>query len=250
MLYGICILVYTLHSSCVSGVRLYSGLSDSVIDNFTMLMASQFYDNDQNSDGQNDGLWCQSDRNQTAIGVWYSPSGSTLNLDSGFPLYYSNTAITGQAGLLRNGGLTGNEGIYWCIIADQNGNDQRLYVALHTDTQYISTSTILVTTPLSFQLLSDANADPPEFSLSFTTTTRPPTTVTCTVNGTHISISDVIRTVVRATVTYEIQVSVIIRMRAAGTYQCTCSNARIDNHADLSSVNTSTFITGKISLNF
>ena len=41
-----------------------------------------------------------------------------------------------------------------------------------------------------FQLLSTRDANPPVFSLSFTVTDRPPTTVTCSVNGNSFTISD------------------------------------------------------------
>ena len=41
-----------------------------------------------------------------------------------------------------------------------------------------------------FQLLFTRNANPTVFSLSFTVTDRPPTTVACSVNGNSFTISD------------------------------------------------------------
>ena len=85
-------------------------------------------------------------------------------------------------------------------------------------------------TPPMFQLLSTSDANPPVFSLSFTVTDRPPTTVTCSVNGNTFTISDndLIRIVEDAMDPINVTVTVIVRMRVAGMYYCTISNERTD----------------------
>ena len=87
----------------------------------------------------------------------------------------------------------------------------------------------------SFQLLSSVDTDPPVFSLSFNVTDRPPTNVTCSINGNQFNISenDLIRTVIRTQDNNEpsdsilVQVSVIFRIRVAGLYQCFVTTNRI-----------------------
>ena len=73
------------------------------------------------------------------------------------------------------------------------------------------------------------------FSLSFNVTDRPPTNVTCSINGNQFNISDndLIRTVIRTQDNNEpsdsilVQVSVMFRLRVAGLYQCTVTTDRI-----------------------
>ena len=87
----------------------------------------------------------------------------------------------------------------------------------------------------SFQLLSSVIADPPVFSLSFNVTDRPPTNVTCSIDGYQFIISDndLIRTVIRTQDNNEpsdsilVQVSVMFRLRVAGLYQCNVTTDRI-----------------------
>ena len=113
-------------------MRLYLSYENRVIPNYFMVRASQFYDVDQNDDGQNDGIWCQSALNESIIGVWYLPNGSPVPTQSGAsPLQSYNTNVNGQAGLLRRGGLASFEGLYSCIIPNKEGINQTLYVAVY-----------------------------------------------------------------------------------------------------------------------
>ena len=59
-------------------MKLYLNYEDRIIPNYRMVRATQFYDVDQNDDGQNDGIWCQSALNESMIGVWYLPNGSPV----------------------------------------------------------------------------------------------------------------------------------------------------------------------------
>ena len=118
-----------------------------------MIYAGQFHDNDRDhpntpdiasnnqspdgADGQNDGVWCQSALNQTMIGSWYLPNGSPVpTAVNAIPVRSYNVNITGQFGLLRNGGIGGYQGLYTCIIPNENGINQTLYVAAYANSEY------------------------------------------------------------------------------------------------------------------
>ncbi len=76
-----------------------------------------------------------------------------------------------------------------------------------------------------FSLVSTTrDTDPPVFTLCFNVTTLPPSTVTCTVNGTMIDIpdEDIDRSVTEAQYPdTSVLVTVTIRSRQSGSYQCT-----------------------------
>ena len=118
-------------------MRLYLSYENRVIPNYFMVRGSQFYDIDQNVDGQNDGIWCQSALNESMIGVWYLPNGSPVPTQSGAsPLESYNTNVTGQVGLLRRGGIASFQGLYSCIIPNEEGVNQTLYVAAYRDSTF------------------------------------------------------------------------------------------------------------------
>ncbi|XP_019860309.1 PREDICTED: uncharacterized protein LOC109588604 [Amphimedon queenslandica] len=132
-----------------TGVRLFLGEENVTIANFSMIAAGLFHDTDIDEpgnavsvggspDGQNDGLWCQSSLYQNMIGTWYYPDGTTVPLGSGSPLFANNTA-TGQIGLLRNGGIGGIQGLYSCVIPNEEGINQTLYVAAYGNTDFYDT---------------------------------------------------------------------------------------------------------------
>ena len=129
------------------------GEGNITISNFSMIYAGQFHDSDidspntpdipsnnQSPDGQNDGVWCQSALNQTMIGSWYLPNGSPVpTAVNATPVQSYNVNITGQVGLLRNGGIGGYQGLYTCIIPNEKGINQTLYVAAYGNSEYILT---------------------------------------------------------------------------------------------------------------
>ena len=79
---------------------------------------------------------------------------------------------------------------------------------------------------MQFSLLSTSRlATPPVFSLSFNVSDGPPTTVSCTVNGNEIS-TELSRVIVDSTGSIT-RVTVAVRLREAGNYQCIVSNARV-----------------------
>ena len=111
-----------------------------------MIYATQFYNVDQNMDPNNinDALWCQSANTGSNIGVWYYPNGTEVPLfdgDSTDPLAPSpvfSKRFSGQIALARRAGLRGYEGLYKCIIPDENGVNQTLVVGAYTTSGYNS----------------------------------------------------------------------------------------------------------------
>ena len=126
-------------------MRLYLALENRTIPNYFMVRGSQFFDKDQNNDGSIDGIWCQSALNESMIGQWYSPDRSpvpTEDIDppshTDEPLQSYNTDVTGQVGLLRDAGIGSVQGLYSCIIPNEKGVNQTLYVAAYGDNAFAS----------------------------------------------------------------------------------------------------------------
>ena len=130
-------------------MRLYLGEEVRVLPDFSVIANVQFHDDDRdrpgmtgNPDGLNDGLWCQSANTGSMIGTWYLPDGtqvSTVDIDSPINLPYAYHD-TGQIGLLRDAGIASLQGLYRCVIPDENGTDQTLWVAAYKNTNFNSDS--------------------------------------------------------------------------------------------------------------
>ena len=105
-----------------------------------MIYAGQFFDVDKNSDNISDALWCQSANNGSNIGLWYFPDGTQVLLYNGSlmsgPSPIFSKRFTGQIALARKGGLLGYEGLYTCIIPDENGVNQTLVVRPYRNNAY------------------------------------------------------------------------------------------------------------------
>ena len=81
---------------------------------------------------------------------------------------------------------------------------------------------------MKFSLISTRDANPPVFTLSFNVSDGPPTDVACT-DGTNpltIDSSDLSHVIVNGPQSVT-QLTVTVRMRQAGIYQCNVSNARV-----------------------
>ena len=78
--------------------------------------------------------------------------------------------------------------------------------------------------------MSTREANPPVFTLTFNVSDGPPTDVNCTDGSNPFTIAsgDLSRVVVNGPGSVT-QVTVTVRMRQGGTYQCTISNARVSN---------------------
>uniref|UniRef100_A0A1X7TGW4 Ig-like domain-containing protein n=1 Tax=Amphimedon queenslandica TaxID=400682 RepID=A0A1X7TGW4_AMPQE len=215
-------------------VRLYLPYEGRIIPDYSMIYASQFYDQNEDNDDNdiNDALWCQSANGVTNIGVWYYPNGTEVPLfdgpidDSSAPSPVFSKRFSGQIALARSGGLSGYEGLYKCIIPDENGVNQTLVVGAYTDTVYNNNDGPDADPTMQFSLLSTSRlATPPVFSLSFNVSDGPPTTVSCSVNGNGIS-TELSRVIVNGSGSVT-RVRVTVRLREAGNYQCTVFNARV-----------------------
>ena len=123
----------------ITGVQLYLPYENRTIPDFSMIYGGQFYNIDKNNDvsNVNDALWCQSANNGFDIGLWYYPDGTQVPLfngafdNSSAPSPIFSKRFTGQIALARNGGLQGYEGLYTCIIPDENGVNQTLVVGAY-----------------------------------------------------------------------------------------------------------------------
>ena len=130
----------------MTGVQLYLPYVDKIIPNYSMIYAGQFYGDDQDTDGTADALWCQSANNGSDIGVWYYPNGTQVPLftgaldDSSAPRPLFSKRFNGQIALARRAGLSGIEGLYTCIIPDENGVNQTLVVGVYTNSVYNNNS--------------------------------------------------------------------------------------------------------------
>ena len=125
-------------------MRLYLGEEVRVLRDFSMIAARQFHDDDQDSpdidssDGLNDGIWCQSANNGSMIGIWYLPDGTQVSTvdDSNFPFHVFH--VTGQIGLLRDTGIFSYQGLYSCVIPDENGTNQTLWTSIYGNDNFES----------------------------------------------------------------------------------------------------------------
>ena len=132
----------------MTGVQLYLPYVNKIIPDYSMIYAGQFFDVDQNNDPNDiaDSLWCQSANNGSDIGVWYYPNGTQVPLFTGAfddlstpsPLF--SKRFNGQIALARRAALFGVEGLYTCIIPDENGVNQTLVVGVYTNSTYNNNS--------------------------------------------------------------------------------------------------------------
>ena len=58
--------------------------------------------------------------------------------NANFPLYAYHE--TGQIGLLKDAGIPSLQGLYSCVIPDENGVDQTLWVAAYANSVFNSNS--------------------------------------------------------------------------------------------------------------
>ena len=139
---------------------MYLGEEVRVLSDFSMITNRQFHDNDNDSpgskspDGLNDGIWCQSANTGSMIGTWYLPDGTqvpTADIDSPINIPLFAYHVTGQIGLLRDGGITGI-GLYSCVIPDENGINQTLWLAAYDCSDFDSNGKAVLNYELYFIL--------------------------------------------------------------------------------------------------
>ena len=116
-----------------------------------MVYASQFYSTnfDRDPTDTNDAMWCQSANATSNIGLWYYPNGTEVPIfdgvfiDPSAPSPVFSKRYSGQIALARRAGLAGHEGLYKCIIPDENGVNQTLVVGVYRDSTYNSNSELI-----------------------------------------------------------------------------------------------------------
>ena len=128
----------------MTGVQLYLPYVNETIPDYSMIYAGRFFNVDLNNDSTNDALWCQSANNGSDIGVWYYPNGTQVPLFTGNfkdgPSPVFSKRFNGQIALARRYRLSGIEGLYTCIIPDENGVNQTLVVGAYRNITYNSNS--------------------------------------------------------------------------------------------------------------
>ena len=234
-----------------------------LLPDYYMITSQQFPDTENAEDGDKfpEGIWCEH-YTQGTYGTFYYPNGTEVVVWTGT---FSNDRTTNDyAGpdpifqtdeqlvytiLLRDQDSTtpftsDYEGLYKCIIDDRTLVVGVYNTSTYNDNSELIMSCVVIVYNISLHFIAGPKAgdmslslistpryvDPPVFNLRFIVTNGPPTDVTCTgpnsfsINQTS---DDLSREVVNdGTAT---MVTVTVRMREGGNYQCTVSNARVGN---------------------
>ena len=229
-----------------------------------------------NSDRFIEGIWCQHNKSNI-YGTFYYPNGTKVvvytgtfnydrtenNYNGPDPIFQTDKQLTYTV-LLKDKDSTAPitsdyEGLYKCII-----DDRTLVVGVYDTSTYNANSELMmgcvVIVYISLRFIAGPKAgnmslslistpryvDPPVFNLRFTVTNGPPTNVTCT-GPNSFSINQTSDDLSREVVNNGIAtlVTVTVRMKEGGTYQCTVSNARVGN----GTINGVTATEGNSSLN-
>ena len=176
------------------GVQLCSPSLGKVIPNNSMIGIDVAKDADA-------VVLCQSENDDT-YGVWRFPNGSDV--------YFCNEF--GQAALCK-----GNyaEGMYTCIIADNENINHTLYVGLNTNGRF-STAINYINIVTS--------------TVTFVTTNTTATYINCTVNGTIVELNNTQHVIE----SYEMPIStqVSLKLELEGLYNCLIWNARMVKSKD------------------
>ena len=214
-----------------------------------------------NSDRFIEGIWCLHYVSLT-YGTFYYPNGTKVAVYTGTfnyertmnnyngpdPIFQTDEQLTSTV-LLRDEGSTtpitsDYEGLYKCIIDNRTLVVGVYNTSTYNDNSELMMSCVVIVNNISLHFIAGPKAgdmslslistpryvDSSVFNLSFTVTNGPPTDVTCT-GPNSFSITqtsdDLSREVVNdGTATL---VTVTLRMREGGNYQCTVSNARVED---------------------
>ena len=234
---------------------------EQVLPDYYMITSQQFPDTDVDANNYPEGIWCMHHL-RTTYGTFYYPNGTEVVVWTGTfssdrttndytgpdPIFQTDEQLNYTI-LFRDENsttpITSNyEGLYKCII-----DNRTLVVGVYNTSTYNDNSELMMSCEvivyalslpfiagpkagdMSLSLISTLRyADPPVFNLRFTVTDGPPTDVICT-GPNSFSIDetsdDLSREVVNdGTATL---VTVTVRMREEGNYQCTVSNARVED---------------------
>ena len=218
-------------------------------------------DEDMNGDRFIEGIWCM--HNKARIyGTFYYPNGTKVVVYTGTfnyertknnytgpdPVFQTDEQLTSTV-LLRGTNSTtpitsDYEGLYKCIIANRTLVVGVYNTSTYNDNSELMMSCVVIVYNITLHFIAGPEAgdmslslistpryvNPPVFNLRFTVTDGPPTDITCT-GPNSFSITqtsdDLSREVVNdGTATL---VTVSVRTREGGNYQCTVSNARVED---------------------
>ena len=234
-----------------------------VLPDYYMIPSQQFPDTESPEDNDRfpEGIWCLHHTENT-YGTFYYPNGTEVivytgkfmnnrrdNLYTGTdPIFQTDEQFTHTV-LFRDTGsatpITSDyEGLYKCIIDDRTLVVGVYDTSIYNDNSELMMSCVVIVYNISLHFIAGPKGgdmslslistpryvDPPMFNLRFIVTNGPPTNVTCTgpnsfsINQTS---DDLSREVVNdGTATL---VTVTVRRREGGNYQCTVSNARVED---------------------
>ena len=255
----LCIIYYQYYIIIV--VYFWAEYLELILPDYYMITSQQFPDTENDDDGYVEGIWCMHDTKRT-YGTFYYPNGTevvvwtgefsndrTTNNYTGLdPIFQTDDQVVYTI-LLRDEDSTtpitsDYEGLYKCII------DYRTLVVgvydtnTYNDNSELMMSCVVIVYNISLHFIAGPKAgdmalslistpryvDPPVFNLRFNVTNGPPTNVTCTgpnsfsSNQTSNDLSREVVNVGTATL-----VTVTVRMREEGNYQCTVSNTRVED---------------------
>ena len=192
-------------------------------------------------EGHNDSLHCVTDNSDCCTngqGNWYDETGGEVQQGSDGD---SNLYVTrGDGVVYLNRRTGGSSGMWRCNISDSNGVQQSIYIYLGTPTSGIFTvfatyiflhlkTGRLKSAVIYFTLDSEANEDPPEFTLTCQSKGGPATEVVWMRNGLRVekdsnhTTSQIVVDTSGNTVYNNI---LRVRGREGGRYDCIVSNNR------------------------
>ena len=260
---------YILNTIIIIVVHLWAEYLELVLPDYYMIPSQHFPDIEKDEvntkeDRFIEGIWCLHHMKNT-YGTFYYPNGTKVAVFTGTfnqarttntytgpdPIFQTDKQLTYTV-LLRDEDsatpITSDyEGLYKCII-----DDRTLVVGVYDTSTYNDNSELMMSCVINLiivynislhfiagpdagtmsfsQMAASRYVDPPVFNLRFIVTNGPPTNVTCT-GPNSFSINqksdDLSREVVNdGTATL---VTMTVRMREGGNYQCTVSNARVGN---------------------
>ena len=236
---------------------------EKVLPDYYMITSQQFPDTEKDGDGDSfiEGIWCLHYMSNIN-GTFYYPNGTKVAVYTGGfhnkmqrndytgpdPIYQTDKQLTHTV-LLRDENSTtpitsDYEGLYKCIIDNRTLVVGVYNTSTYNDNSELMMSCVVIVYNISLHFIAGPKAgdmslslisipryvDPPVFNLIFTVTDGPPTNVTCTgpnsfsINETSDDLSREVVNVGTATL-----VTVTVSMREGGNYQCTVSNARVEN---------------------
>ena len=246
-------------------VHLWAEYLELVLSDYYMITSQNFPDIEKDEVAKDDrfieGIWCLHYMSHI-YGTFYYPNATKVAVYTGTfsfqrtendytgpdPILQTEDQLTSTV-LLRDEDSTtpitsDYEGLYKCIIDNRTLVVGVYDTSTYNDNSELIMSCVVIVYNISLHFIAGPEAgdmslslistpryvDPPVFNLSFIVTNGPPTDVTCT-GPNSFSITqtsdDLSREVVNdGTATL---VTVTVRRRKGGNYQCTVSNARVED---------------------